>query len=154
MRAVIQRVSRARVSVDGQTTGAIEHGVLAYVAAAPDDGEPEVEWLAGKLAEIRIFPDDGGRMSRSVEEQGGGVLLVSQFTLYADTRKGRRPSFFGAAPPEVAGPLLERLAETLRARGLRVETGRFGAHMAVESENDGPVTILLDSADRERPRRG
>lgn len=153
MRAVVQRVTRAAVTVDGAPTGAITHGLLAYVAAAPDDGDAELDWLTRKLAELRIFPDDDGRMNRSVEESDGAVLLVSQFTLYADTRKGRRPSFFDAASPEIAEPLIERLAAALRARGLAVETGRFGAYMLVDAVNDGPVTIILDSADRERPRR-
>ena len=153
MRAVVQRVRHARVSVDGTATGTIEGGLLVYVAAAPGDGDVEVAWLARKLAELRIFADAQGLMNRSVEESGGAVLLVSQFTLYADTRRGWRPAFTGAAAPEVAAPLIEATAAALRARGLRVEQGRFGAHMLVESENDGPVTIILDSADRERPRR-
>ena len=153
MRAVVQRVTRAAVAVDGAPAGAIDRGLLAYVGAAPGDGTGEVEWLARKLAELRIFSDDEGRMNRSVEDAGGSVLLVSQFTLYADTRKGRRPSFFDAAPPGVAEPLIDAVAGALRARGLRVESGRFGAHMLVDAENDGPVTIILDSADRERPRR-
>jgi D-tyrosyl-tRNA(Tyr) deacylase len=153
VRAVVQRVTRAAVTVDGTPTGAITHGLLAYVAAAPADGDAQVDWLARKLAELRIFTDADGRMNRSVEESGGAVLLVSQFTLYADTRKGRRPSFFDAAPPEIAEPLIDRLAATLRARGLVVETGRFGAYMLVDAVNDGPVTIILDSADHDRPRR-
>ncbi|MEX2230279.1 MAG: D-aminoacyl-tRNA deacylase [Dehalococcoidia bacterium] len=154
MRAVAQRVARAQVTVDDAVTGVIAHGLLVYLAAAPTDGAHEVEWCARKLAELRIFPDDDGRMNRSVVEAGGAVLLVSQFTLYADTRKGRRPSFFDAAAPAVAEPLLARVADALRGRGLRVEGGRFGAHMLVDAVNDGPVTILLDSADAERPRRG
>lgn len=113
-----------------------------------------MEWCARKLAELRIFPDDAGRMNRSVEEIGGAVLLISQFTLYADTRKGRRPSFFDAAPPAVAEPLIERVAAALRARGLPVAGGRFGADMRVEAVNDGPVTIIFDSDDAQRPRRG
>ncbi|MBM3141057.1 MAG: D-tyrosyl-tRNA(Tyr) deacylase [Chloroflexi bacterium] len=154
MRAVVQRVSRAAVAVDGGTIGAIQHGLLAYVAAAPDDGDAEVEWIARKLAEIRILADDAGQMNRSVIEAGGALLLIPQFTLYADTRKGRRPSFVGAARPEVAEPLLERLAGALRERGLRVERGRFGAHMLVDAVNDGPITIIVDSSDLKRPRRG
>ena len=146
MRAVAQRVARAQVSVDGAVTGAIGPGLLVYLAAAPADGEREVEWCARKLAELRIFPDDAGRMNRSVAEARGAVLLISQFTLYADTRRGRRPSFFDAAPPEVAESLVAAVGDALCAHGLQVEGGRFGAHMLVEAVNDGPVTILLDSA--------
>lgn len=158
MRAVLQRVLRATVTVDGVPTGAIEGGLLVYLGIAPADGDPEVEWFARKVAEMRIFEGtrdgEGGRMDRSVEEAGGAVLVVSQFTLYAGTRKGRRPSFVDAAPPEIAEPLIERCMDALRARGLRVEGGRFGAHMLVDAVNDGPVTIILDSSDLDRPRRG
>lgn len=154
MRAVVQRVSSASVSVEGDTTGSIDLGLLAYVGVGPDDGDDEVAWLASKLTTLRVFPDDDGRFDRSVTDVGGAILVVSQFTLYGDTRKGRRPSFTGAAPPEVAQPLVERLVEVLRAGGLTVATGRFGAHMLVDAVNDGPVTITLDSADRDRPRRG
>jgi len=154
MRAVVQRVSRARVTVDDQETGSIEAGLLVYVAAAPEDSSDEIEWLAAKLATLRIFPDEQGRFDRSLEDTGGAILLVSQFTLYGDTRRGRRPAFTSAAPPEVAEPLIEQLVQTLEARGIEVATGRFGAHMLVDSLNDGPVTIQLDSADRDRPRRG
>lgn len=163
MRAVIQRVHRARVTVDGAETGAIEAGLLVYLGIAPADGPAEVEWCARKIAEMRLFPgppgtEGEGRPDRSVEEIASGgegaVLLVSQFTLYADTRRGRRPAFTDAASPEVAAPLVDAVRDALRARGLRVEEGRFGAHMLVESANDGPVTIILDSADRDRPRRG
>jgi D-tyrosyl-tRNA(Tyr) deacylase len=153
MRAVVQRVRGARVTVAGAEIGAIDGGLLVYLAAAPADGDAEVAWLARKLAELRVFADGEGRMNRSVLEAGGAVLLVSQFTLYADTRRGRRPAFTGAALPELAAPLIEAVAAALRARGLPVAQGRFGAEMLVESVNDGPVTIILDSADRERPRR-
>ena len=115
--------------------------------------EREVAWLTSKVADLRIFPDEQGRFDRSVTDISGSVLVVSQFTLYADTRRGRRPSFTEAAPPEVAAPLVERVMDVLRERGLRVEGGRFGAHMLVEAVNDGPVTIELDSADLDRPRR-
>ncbi|MDP2327197.1 MAG: D-aminoacyl-tRNA deacylase [Dehalococcoidia bacterium] len=152
MRAVVQRVSRARVTVEGDLTGEIGPGLLVYLGIGPEDGPREVEWAARKVAEMRIFPDEAGRFDRSVEETGGAVLVVSQFTLYADTRKGRRPAFTDAAPPEVAAPLVEAVMATLRARGLRVEGGRFGAHMLVEAVNDGPVTIVLDSTDLDRPR--
>ncbi len=154
MRAVVQRVSRARVTVEGESTGAIDRGLLAYVGVGPDDGDDEVDWLAAKLTNLRIFPDDDGRFDRSLTDIGGAILVVSQFTLYADTRKGRRPSFTGAAQPEVAEPLVDRLIEALRDTGIEVATGRFGAHMLVDAVNDGPVTIILDSADRDRPRRG
>ena len=154
MRAVVQRVLRARVTVDDVETGAIDDGLLVYLAVAPEDTSVEVELMARKLAELRLFPGGGGFLDRSVEEAGGAVLLVSQFTLYADTRRGRRPDFTGAARPEVAAPLVEAVARALESRGLRVAQGRFGAHMVVDSTNDGPVTILLDSADLDRPRRG
>jgi D-tyrosyl-tRNA(Tyr) deacylase len=153
MRAVVQRVFRARVTVDGEETGAIGLGLLAYVGVAPEDGDDEVAWLASKLATLRIFPDAEGRFDRSLTDVGGAVLLVSQFTLYGDTRRGRRPSFTAAAPPEVAEPLIARLAESLRREGFTVATGRFGAHMLVDAVNDGPVTIILDSTDRDRSRR-
>lgn len=150
MRAVVQRVHRARVTVEGAETGAIDAGLLVYLGVAPGDGPSEVDWCARKIAELRLFPGVEGteaaeRMDRSVEEIGGAVLLVSQFTLYADTRRGRRPAFTDAAPPEVAAPLVDAVRDALRARGLRVEEGLFGAHMLVESENDGPVTIIVDS---------
>ncbi|RLT38544.1 MAG: D-tyrosyl-tRNA(Tyr) deacylase [Chloroflexi bacterium] len=156
MRAVVQRVLRARVTVEDAVTGAIDAGLLVYLGIAPADGPAEVEWCARKIAEMRLFPGDAAdRMDRSVENLGaaGAVLLVSQFTLYADTRRGRRPAFTDAAQPSIAAPLVEAVGNALRARGLRVEEGRFGAHMLVDSENDGPVTIILDSTDRERPRR-
>lgn len=155
MRAVIQRVLSARVTVDSEVVGAIQRGLLVYVGVARGDTLDEASWLANKLADIRLFPaptdhsdtTEGARsMERSVLDSGGAVLLVSQFTLLADTRKGRRPSFFDAAPPEDAVPILDSLAATLRARGIEVATGRFGTHMLVTSENDGPVTIVLESS--------
>lgn len=154
MRAVVQRVSSARVTVDHEEIGQIEAGLLVYLDIAPDDGEQEVDWLNAKLATLRIFPDDQGRFDRSLEDTGGSVLVVSQFTLYGDTRRGRRPAFTSAAPPEIAEPRIQQLVDALRQRGIQVATGRFGAHMLVDAVNDGPVTILLDSADRDRPRRG
>lgn len=153
MRAVVQRVARARVTVDDETTGEIGSGLLLYLGVGPDDGDSEVAWLTAKVADLRIFPDDDGRFDRSVTDVAGAVLVVSQFTLYADTRRGRRPSFTDAAPPEVAAPLVEAVMAALRDRGLTVAGGRFGAHMLVDAVNDGPVTIVLDSADRGRPRR-
>ncbi len=154
MRAVLQRVRSARVLVDGEVVGAIERGVLAYVGVAEGDTPAEAEWLADKIAGLRIFPSDERPIDRSLLDVGGAALVVSQFTLLADTRRGRRPSFTRAAAPEVAEPLVDAVVEALRGRGIEVATGRFGAMMQVESANDGPVTIVLDSADRERPRRG
>jgi D-tyrosyl-tRNA(Tyr) deacylase len=146
MRAVIQRVRRAAVVVTGETVGAIDAGWLVLLGVAPADTPTEAAWLADKVAHLRAFEDDAGKMNRSVLDVGGGVLVVSQFTLYGDTRKGRRPSFTGAAPPAVAEPLYERFAAELRAVGLPVATGRFGADMQVELVNDGPVTFVLDTA--------
>lgn len=148
MRAVLQRVRRAAVTVGGETVGAVGPGWLVLLGVAPADTAAEVIWLADKVANLRAFEDDDGKMNRSVLDAGGGVLVVSQFTLYGDCRKGRRPSFTGAAPSVVAEPLYERFAAELRAGGLPVATGRFGADMQVELVNDGPVTFVLDTADR------
>jgi D-tyrosyl-tRNA(Tyr) deacylase len=145
MRAVVQRVSSASVRVDGRLTGAIEHGLLVLLGVGSQDGAADVEYVAAKIRELRIFPDAAGKMNRDVADAGGAVLLVSQFTLFGDARNGRRPSFIAAAPPELASALYEGVAAALAARGLRVETGEFGAHMDVSLVNDGPVTILLDS---------
>lgn len=154
MRAVVQRVTSARVTIDGEISGEIATGLLVYVGVADGDGEDEARWLATKIAQLRIFDDDEGRFDRSLLDSGGSALIVSQFTLLADTRRGRRPSFTGAARPEVAEPLVELVMAELRTLGVTVAGGRFGAHMMVQSENDGPVTIPLDSAERDRPRRG
>ncbi len=154
MRAVLQRVHSARVLVGGEVAGAIDRGVLTYVGVAEGDTSAEAEWLADRIAGLRIFPSEDRPIDRSLLDAGGAALVVSQFTLLADTRRGRRPSFTAAAPPEVAEPLVDAVVEALRASGIEVATGRFGAMMQVESTNDGPVTIILDSADRERPRRG
>jgi len=154
MKAVIQRVAHANVAVDGETVGAIERGLLVLLGVAKGDTEEDARWLASKCAGLRIFEDAGGRMNDSVVESGGAVLLISQFTLLADCRKGRRPSFTGAEDPAVAEAMCDRFAGLLRDEGLTVETGRFGAKMAVSLLNDGPVTIILDSSDRARPRRG
>ena len=146
MRAVIQRVRRAIVTVEGRVSGAIEGGLLVLVAVAPDDDLGSVEWLSEKLVHLRIFADDEGKMNRSVLDLGLGVLVVSQFTLYGDCRRGRRPAFTGAAPPEVARPLVDRLSEALSEKGVvSVGRGVFGAHMEVSLVNDGPVTLILDS---------
>lgn len=131
--------------VDGRLSGAIERGLLVLLGVGSQDGPADVEYVAGKIADLRIFADDEGKMNRSVGDVQGAVLLVSQFTLFGDVRNGRRPSFATAAPPELARSLYEASAAALRERGLHVETGEFRAHMAVSLVNDGPVTILLDS---------
>jgi len=146
MRAVLQRVSHARVRVDDATTGEIAHGLLVLLGVSGQDTAADVTYIATKIRELRIFADDQGRMNRSVEDVRGSVLMVSQFTLYADISKGRRPSFLGAAPPDMAKAMYEDVIAALRQAGLTVETGVFQAHMMVELENDGPVTLLLDSA--------
>lgn len=145
MRAVVQRVSGGQVVVAGQVVGAIERGLLVYAAAAPDDGADDIRYIADKVAQLRVFPDDVGKMNRSVCDIGGAVLLVSAFTAHADARKGRRPSFDSSASGDVARPLIEALTEAIRGAGLRVETGRFAEDMQVESINDGPICVLLDS---------
>ena len=145
MRAVVQRVRRARVTVAGETAGEIGPGLLLFVGVANGDGPADVEYIAAKARDLRIFPDDDGRMNRSVVDRGGSVLVVSQFTLQADCRKGRRPSFDGAASGPLARSLYEAVVDRLRADGLQVATGVFQAHMEVELVNDGPVTMLLDS---------
>ncbi len=145
MRAVIQRVSRAQVTVDGIVRGAIGDGLLVLLGVAEDDADADVAYLVEKTAGLRIFEDDAGKMNRSVEDTGGALLVVSQFTLYGDVRRGRRPSFDQAAPPERADALYQRYVAGLRAKGLVVETGVFQAMMQVELLNEGPVTILLDS---------
>jgi D-aminoacyl-tRNA deacylase len=146
VRAILYRVSWARVLVERQVVGEIGPGLLVLVGVAHDDGPAEAVWLADKVAGLRVFEDDGGRMNRSLAEAGGGALVVSQFTLYGDARKGRRPSFVAAARPERAEPLVAAVAERLAAAGIKTATGRFRAEMTVESAGDGPVTILLDSA--------
>jgi D-aminoacyl-tRNA deacylase len=145
MRVILQRVGAAAVVADGETVGAVGRGWLALVGVAPADTAKEVGWMAEKVAHLRCFPDADGKMNRSVLEVGGGVLVVSNFTLHADCQKGRRPSFLGAARPEVAEPLVAALADALRALGLPVATGRFGADMQVALTNDGPVTLVIDS---------
>ena len=146
MRAVVSRVAWARVVADGELTGEIGPGLLVLVGVTHGDSEADAAWLAAKLAGLRVFDDGQGKMNRSVTEVGGSALVVSQFTLYGDARRGRRPSYVAAAPPEVAAPLVEAMAKALAGAGVPVATGRFGAHMLVESAGDGPVTILLDSA--------
>jgi D-tyrosyl-tRNA(Tyr) deacylase len=152
MRAVVQRVSQASVTVGDEVVGAIGQGLLILLGIGVGDSEAEARLLAEKTANLRIFADEEGRFNRSLLDIGGEALVVSQFTLYADTRRGRRPSFSDAAPPEIAAPLVDIFADELRRLGVAVSTGRFGAMMQVALVNDGPVTILLDSAIFREPR--
>lgn len=144
MRIVLQRVSRARVTIDGRITGEIGRGVVLLVGFREADDEPVLRWMADRVHGLRIFPDEDGRMNRSLQEVGGSLLVVSQFTLYGDASRGRRPSFIEAARPETALPLYERFLELLRATGPPVQSGEFGAMMDVELVNDGPVTLVLE----------
>jgi len=144
MRALVQRVKKSSVTVAGRPVSAIGSGLTVLLGVKEGDTKEEARWLASKIANLRIFPDEEGKLNRSVLEMGGQALVVSQFTLYADCRKGRRPSFVEAARPEVADPLVEKFVEFLRAEGLRVETGIFRAEMLVEIHNDGPVTVLVE----------
>ena len=146
MRAIVQRVKRGSVSVEGEITGSVDAGLVVLIGATHQDTETEAQQLAHKTAHLRIFEDDAGKMNLSALDVGAGILVVSQFTLYADCRRGRRPSFTEAAPPGVAEPLIEHFADQLREAGVvRVETGVFRAYMLVEIHNDGPVTIILDT---------
>jgi D-tyrosyl-tRNA(Tyr) deacylase len=146
MRAVVQRVSRAKVTIESRVTGAIERGLLVLLGAGAGDGPTDLAYVVDKVVNLRIFPDDAGKMNRSVLDVGGGVLVVSQFTLYGDARQGRRPAFTGALEPNAARTLYEQALTAIRAAGVgQVEAGEFAADMAVELVNDGPVTILLDS---------
>jgi D-aminoacyl-tRNA deacylase len=146
MRAVVQRVAWAKVEVDGETTGAIDKGLLVYLGAGKGDGEDERAYVLSKVLGLRIFENAEGKMDQSVVDVGGAVLVVSQFTLYGDVKKGRRPSFDGAMPPEEAEKAYDAFVRDARATGMKVETGRFRAMMKVSSLNDGPVTIWIDSA--------
>jgi len=146
MRAVVQRVSEASVEVDGQVIGEIGRGFVVLLGVTHGDTEQEARYLARKIAHLRVFEDDAGKMNRALADVGGSVLVVSQFTLYGDARKGRRPSFTDAAPPEIAEPLVERFTDFLRDEGLPVATGQFRAKMQVRLCNDGPVTLILDTA--------
>ena len=150
MRILVQRVREAAVRVEGVVIGEIGQGLLLFVGVEHDDAEQDAEFLANKVANLRIFEDDAGKMNRSALDLGLAALVVSQFTLYADLRKGRRPSFIKAALPEVARPLVERVAEELRSAGVTVESGEFGANMQISLINDGPVTIWLDSTELRR----
>lgn len=144
MRVVIQRVSKGSVAVDGETIAEIGGGLIILTGIAPEDGEAQAQYLAEKIANLRIFPDENGKTNLSCLDVGGEAIVVSQFTLYADTRKGRRPSFINAASPDIAEPLVERFAELLRAQGVPTQMGQFGAEMMVEIHNHGPVTIVID----------
>lgn len=152
MRALIQRVSRASVSIKDQGVASIKQGAVVFVGVGSGDSDADARYLAEKIANLRVFPDESGKFNLSLLDIAGEALVVSQFTLFASTRKGRRPSFTEAAPPEEAEPLVNTFAQFLRTTGLNVETGRFQQHMLVEIHNDGPVTIFLDSADRHKPR--
>ena len=145
MRAVIQRVREASVDVDGERVGHIDRGLLVFIGVSVNDGPRQADWMADKLLGLRVFENAEGKFDASVTDVGGGVLVVSQFTLYGDTRKGRRPSFTAAAPGPQAEPLYERVVAAIANRGVPVSAGRFGAHMAVSLVNDGPVTLLVDS---------
>lgn len=145
MRAVVQRVQRARVTVEGAVVGAIDQGYVVLLGVSREDSPEAADYLADKVVGLRVFEDGEGKMNHSIGEAGGAVLAVSQFTLYGDVRRGRRPGFDRAGRPEVAEPLYERFVDRLREKGLRVETGKFQTHMLVELVNDGPVTILIDS---------
>ena len=144
MRAVLQRVSRASVTIEGRTAGLIGRGFCLLVGLTHGDTEATVDWMAEKVAGLRLFADPEGRMNLGLKDVGGAVLVISQFTLYADTARGRRPSFIDAARPETAIPLYERFVAALRAHGLEVATGEFGADMQVEIHNDGPVTLIME----------
>jgi D-tyrosyl-tRNA(Tyr) deacylase len=144
MRALLQRVSKASVTVDGQTISAIRNGLLILLGVGHGDGEEQTKFLAGKIANLRVFEDEQGKTNLSILDVKGAAIVVSQFTLYADTRKGRRPSFIDAALPDVAEPLVNLFVELLRGHGVPTRTGRFGARMQVEIHNDGPVTIWLE----------
>jgi D-tyrosyl-tRNA(Tyr) deacylase len=153
MRVLLQRVTEASVETDGSEVGRIGHGLVALLGVAEDDDEADAEYLVSKVANLRIFSDDANRFNRSALDVEAELLVVSQFTLYADTRRGRRPDFTHAAPPEQAERLYEHAISLFRDTGLTVATGRFQEYMQVRLQNDGPVTIMLDSADRQRSRR-
>ena len=144
MRVVLQRVNHGCVSVDGKTVAEIGLGLVILLGVGPDDGDEQIDYLVNKIANLRIFEDEEGKINRSVLEVGGEAIVVSQFTLYADTRKGRRPSFTDAASPEIASPLVDRFVQRLAQEGVQTQTGEFGAHMLVEIHNDGPVTIFME----------
>ncbi|WP_283576002.1 D-aminoacyl-tRNA deacylase [Limosilactobacillus pulli] len=144
MRVVLQRVNHAAVSIDGETVGQIKKGYLLLVGLAPDDNDDQLDWMVHKIVNLRVFEDENGKLNRALADVAGEILSISQFTLYADVKRGNRPGFSKAAKPEIAEPLYDRFNEKLRAAGVHVETGRFGADMKVELENDGPVTIVYE----------
>ena len=144
MRALVQRVKKGSVSIDGKIHGAIDQGLVILLGITHEDTEKDADFVADKCVDLRIFEDENGKMNKSLEDINGSILLISQFTLYAATRKGRRPSFDAAARPEVAEPLYEYFIQKLRSRGIKVETGVFGAYMQVEIHNDGPVTMMVE----------
>lgn len=148
MRACIQRVSSASVTVDGKTVGQIAHGLVVLLGVGEPDSPTDVTWMANKICGLRIFEDDEGKMNRSIQDVNGAMLIISQFTLLADCRKGRRPSFINAARPEKANPMYESFCEAVRAEEIEVATGIFQADMKVELVNDGPVTLVIDSPDK------
>jgi D-tyrosyl-tRNA(Tyr) deacylase len=145
MRALIQRVTQATVTVDQRTVGTCKRGFLVLLGVGPNDSETDAQWLAKKIASLRVFPDDDGKMNRSIADISGSCLVISQFTLYGDCRKGRRPSFVEAAHPDLAKPLYEHFVELLSQQGIPVETGIFAADMQVSLTNDGPVTLMIDT---------
>ncbi|MHC5182171.1 MAG: D-aminoacyl-tRNA deacylase [Planctomycetota bacterium] len=145
MRAVVQRVRRASVTVDGAVTGSIQRGLLVFLGVGKEDTQKDIDFIADKIVNLRIFECTDGKMNLSVKDISGGILLISQFTLYGDCRKGRRPDFTAAGKPEIAKQLYEQAIEAIRDKGVPVETGVFAAHMDIDSINDGPVTLILDS---------
>ncbi|MFO8069925.1 MAG: D-aminoacyl-tRNA deacylase [Alkalibacterium sp.] len=148
MRAVIQRAKEANVRVENETVGEINHGLVVFIGVEDDDGEEDINYLARKISNLRIFEDEDDKMNLSVKDVNGDILSISQFTLHADTKKGNRPSFVAAAKPEYADKLYNQFNELLSKQGIRVETGKFGKHMEIDFINDGPVTILLDSKNK------
>lgn len=144
MRVVLQRVNHAAVRIDGETVGQIQKGYLLWVGLAPEDTDEQLDWMVHKIVNLRVFEDENGKLNRALADVNGEILSISQFTLYADVKHGNRPGFSKAAKPEIAAPLYDRFNEKLRQAGVHVETGRFGADMKVELENDGPVTILYE----------
>lgn len=153
MRALVQRVSSGSVSISGDLVATIKEGAVIFIGVGKDDSDADARYLAEKIANLRIFPDPEGKFNLSLLDISGEAIVVSQFTLFASTRKGRRPSFTDAAPPDIAEPLVDSFVELLGTAGINVQTGRFQQHMLVEIDNDGPVTIFIDSEDRLKPRK-